>query len=46
MKTKSKKLKNPKAQIQGSLLMEKMVDKYEAYNTAEDELNKLVSLFS
>jgi hypothetical protein len=46
MKTKSKKLKNPKAQIQGSLLMEKMVDKYEAYNTAEDELNKLVRLFS
>lgn len=46
MKVKSKKLKNPKAQIQGSLLMTKMADKYEEYTTAEDELNKLVKLFS
>lgn len=46
MKTKSKKLKNPKADIQRSLLLEKMADKYEAYNSAEDELNKLVRLFS
>lgn len=46
MKTKSKKLKNPKVQIQGALLMGQMADKYEEYTTAEDELNKLVKLFS
>ncbi len=46
MKTKNKKAKNPKHQVQGALLMEKMADKYEEYSFASTELEKINKLFS
>jgi hypothetical protein len=46
MKTKPKKQKNPKPQVQGVLLMEEMTGKYEEYGFAVTELDKLSKLFS
>jgi ABC-type proline/glycine betaine transport system substrate-binding protein len=45
MKTKIKKAKNPKHQVQGLLLIDEMIGKYEEREIAERELKKLNSLF-
>ena len=46
MKIKTKKTINPKALLQGALLMEEMTGKYEEYGFAVVELEKLNRLFS
>lgn len=46
MKTKIKKAKNPKHQIQGLLLMDEMIGKYGELENAEKELKRLNSLFN
>lgn len=45
MKIKPKKTRNPKVAVQGALLMETMIDKYDEYEKAGNELNNVSKLF-
>ncbi len=45
MKTKLKQRKNPTVRIQGSLLLEKMTEKYEEYGHSVNLMEELKKLF-